>query len=391
MSATTIHSDSPTPIRSQLKELLLRDIREGRFLPGCRIPSEREMAAKYGISRASVRESITELLNSGLLFRTVGRGTFVSPNPPEPPRERPAASTACNIAFIISENIFHFVQTGYNKILGGVQEVSAAKGWRLQFHTVGDDANNPALQALRSEPDRSVDGCVIVGGVRRHVVDLLQDQHVPTVLVDPLISDEAPASVTIDYAEGARLAMKHLYELGHRDIGYVGFSGSEKYRGYWQCLEELGLRYDPRYVEFLHELNLQPGIFAGFQAIQRMVATRSIPSALLVTNDFVALGVMEGLAIAGVRVPDQISIVGFDDLGQKTSPPLTTVRVDLAEVGRLAANTLARKIKSPVAEPERAVVPVELKVRGTTAPAKPSLASEQSGTDRASAGLVLNR
>ena len=63
MSATTIHSDSPTPIRSQLKELLLRDIREGRFLPGCRIPSEREMAAKYGISRASVRESITELLN----------------------------------------------------------------------------------------------------------------------------------------------------------------------------------------------------------------------------------------------------------------------------------------------------------------------------------------
>jgi len=87
MPRNAIHSDSPTPIRSQLKELLLRDIREGRFLPGCRIPSEREIAAKYGISRASVRESISELLNSGLLFRTVGRGTFVSFPAAEPARE----------------------------------------------------------------------------------------------------------------------------------------------------------------------------------------------------------------------------------------------------------------------------------------------------------------
>jgi len=390
MPRNAIHSDSPTPIRSQLKELLLRDIREGRFLPGCRIPSEREIASKYGISRASVRESISELLNSGLLFRTVGRGTFVSLCPAKPARERAAAIASKSIAFIISENIFHFVQTGYNQILGGVQEVSAAEGWRVQFHTVGDDVNNPALQALRNQPDRLLDGCVVVGGVRRHVVDLLHDQNIPTVLVDLLISDDAPASVTIDYAQGARMAMQHLFGLGHRSIGYVGFSGSEKYRGYWQSLQELGLGYDPRYVEFLHELDLQPGIFAGFQAVQRMVSVRCLPSALLVTNDFVALGVMEGVAIAGVRIPDQISIVGFDDLGQMTSPPLTTVKVDLVEVGRLAANTLARKMKSPVTEPERRVVPVELKVRGSTGPAGLSLANQPSRWNQNTAAIAAD-
>jgi GntR family transcriptional regulator, arabinose operon transcriptional repressor len=366
MSKNAIQSDSPTPIRSQLKELLLQEIRNGRFKPGCRIPSERKIAERYGISRASVRESISELLNSGLLFRTVGKGTFVSPTPTPAPPEKLVSTGPHNIAFIISESIFHFVQTGYNKILAGVQDVSTAQGWRLLFHTVGDDANNPALDSLRSTPNRSLDGCVVVGGVRRHVVDLLQEEGVPTVLVDLLISDEEAATVTIDYALGARLAMRHLYELGHRDIGYVGFSGSEKYRGYWQCLEELGLRYDPRYVEFLHELNIQPGILAGFQAIQRMIAARSLPSALLVTNDFAALGVMEGLAIAGLRTPDQISIVGFDDLGQKTSPPLTTVRVDLTQVGRLAANALLRRMTSQVVDPERTVVPVELLIRGTT-------------------------
>jgi DNA-binding LacI/PurR family transcriptional regulator len=369
MPKNAIQSDSPTPIRSQLKELLLQEIRTGRFQPGCRIPSEREMAERYGISRSSVRESISELLNCGLLFRTVGRGTFVSPDPALRPPEKIVSHGPQDIAFIISESIFHFVQTGYNKILAGVQEVSTEQGWRLLFHTVGDDANNPCLNSLRSTPNRSLGGCVVVGGVRRHVVDLLQEEGVPTVLVDLLISDEEAACVTIDYAQGARLAMRHLHELGHRHIGYVGFSGSEKYRGYWQCLEELGLRYDPRYVEFLHELNLQPGILAGFQAIQRMVAARSLPSALLVTNDFVALGVMEGLAIAGVRTPDQISIVGFDDLGQKTSPPLTTVRVDLTQVGRLAANSLLRRINSQVSEPEHTAVPVELVIRGTTGPA----------------------
>lgn len=367
MPKNAIQSDSSTPIRSQLKELLLQEIREGRFRPGRRIPSEREIAERYGISRGSVRESISELLNSGLLFRTVGRGTFVSPGASSTTPDRRATDPQ-NIAFIISENIFHFVQTGYNKILGGVQEVSTAQGWRLLFHTLGDDASNPTLRSLRNTANRSLDGCVVVGGVRRHVLDLLHEQRIPTVLVDLLISDEEAASVTIDYAQGARLAMRHLHGLGHRDIGYIGFSGCEKYRVYWQCLEELDLRYDPRYVEFLHELNLQPGILAGFQAVQRMVAARCLPSALLVTNDFVAMGVMEALAIAGLRTPDQISIVGFDDLGQNTSPPLTTVRVDLAQVGRLAANALLRKMDRQLVEPEHTLVPVDLLVRSTTGP-----------------------
>jgi LacI family transcriptional regulator len=366
MSKNAIQPDSPTPIRSQLKELLVQEIRSGRFQPGCRIPSEREIAEIYGISRASVRESISELLNLGMLFRTVGRGTFVSPDPFSAQPGNAVAAGPDNIAFIISENIFHFVQTGYNKILAGVQDVAAAQGWRLLFHTVGDDANNPMLQSLRNVRNHSLNGCIIVGGVRRHVMDLLDEQSIPTILVDLLISEEDTAAVTIDYATGARLAMRHLYDLGHRDIAYVGFSGSEKYRGYWQCLEELGLRYDARCVEFLHELDLQPGILAGFQAVQRMIAARSLPSALLVTNDFVAMGVMEGLAIAGLRIPDQISVVGFDDLGQKTSPLLTTVRVDLAQVGRLAAKALLRKMSSQAVEPEHTLVPVELVVRGTT-------------------------
>ena len=84
MSKKRIRQDSPEPIRSQLKDILLKDISEGNFVRGGRIPSERELAERFGISRSSVRETITELINSDVLFRTVGKGTFVSPQPPRP-------------------------------------------------------------------------------------------------------------------------------------------------------------------------------------------------------------------------------------------------------------------------------------------------------------------
>ena len=366
MSRKVIRSDSPTPIRSQLREILLKELKEGRFTRGGRIPSERELAERYGISRASVRETITELINSGILFRTVGKGTFVTAELPRPNTVEPH-----NIGFIISENIFHFVQTGYNKILAGVQHVCRARGCRLLFNTVGEDSASPSLLAISSNGKPALDGCVVVGGVRHHTLDHLQEEGIPTVLVDILISDEAGGmtAVNIDYATGARLAIEHLSQLGHTTIGYIGFSGSEKYRGYWESPERLGLRYDPRHVEFLQLLDLQPGILAGYLAMQRMIAKQRLPSALLITNDFVALGVMEALAVAGIRIPEQISIVGFDDLGQKTSPPLTTVRVDLNLVGTLAADALFRKIAGEVIEPELTLVPVDLVVRGTTAAA----------------------
>jgi DNA-binding LacI/PurR family transcriptional regulator len=110
-------------------------------------------------------------------------------------------------------------------------------------------------------------------------------------------------------------------------------------------------------------------MLAGFQAMQRMLRADRLPTALLVTNDFVAVGVMEKLSMAGIGIPEQISIIGFDDLGVKTSHPLTTVRVDLPHVGRLAAGTLARIIQQQSVEVEHTVVPVELVVRATTAPA----------------------
>ncbi|HYZ84530.1 MAG TPA: GntR family transcriptional regulator [Bryobacteraceae bacterium] len=371
MSKASIQTRSATPIRLQLSQILRVAIENGTFPAGVRIPSERDLAERYGISRASVRESITELIQAGVLFRTVGKGTFVTEMPPKRPAEaRPLVKPrADGICFTISDGVFHFVQTGYNRILAGVEAACREAGKRLYFQSIGDGARD-TLESTGGVPE----GCIVVGGVGRHVLDQLREQGTPYVLVDLLIKNASSdhIAVRIDYASGTRAAMDYLHGLNHRSFGFIGFAGSEKYKAYWRQLQEYGIAYDPRHVALLSTMDLQPGIVAGYQAMDELFESNAMPTSILVVNDFAALGVLERLKIAGLSVPGDISIIGYDDLGHNVSPPLTTVRVDLHQVGRLAAEVLFRNLNGEEVDNKEYVVPVDLVVRGSTAPATAS-------------------
>ncbi len=357
MSEQSINFKGPVPIRSQFRALLLDNISNGDFPAGERIPSERDLAARFGISRTSVRETITELVSEGLLFRS-GRGTFVT----DTSERRAAGSATRQIAFLISDEIFHFVQAGYSQILSGVTEECLAAGCQVVFHPLADET--PLDEA---GPNAGVDGFMVTGGVRRGALKSLKTRGKPLVLVDLLASDEELPTVAIDYASGVNAAVDHLVELGHRDLGFIGFPASVKYDTFWQALERHGLIYHPGKVRFLNIDELEPGIAAGYHAMRRLLDRSALPTALLVTNDQVALGVMEALQVAGVEVPRSLSIVGCDDLSQSAKPPLTTIRADLASVGRLAARTLLAQIHGESIT-ESILVPVELVVRSSTAP-----------------------
>lgn len=204
------------------------------------------------------------------------------------------------------------------------------------------------------------------GGVNHAVLERLQALDAPLILVDMLFQKEGPHVVRIDYGRGTELAMEHLIGLGHKEIGFIGFAGSEKYQMFWRTLEAAGLPYNPRYVQFLEATELQPGIVAGYESMQKLLASPRLPTAVLITNDYVTLGAIEALSIAGVTVPGRMSIVGFDDLAQSNFP-LTTVKADLVELGRIAARTLLDRIDHP-SDGVDTVVPIELVVRGSTAP-----------------------
>src|SRR5690606_10570725 len=114
MPSLSIDTASAVPIPAQLREIFLEEIRQGRFEDSKKVPSERALAERYGVSRTSVRESLNSMVRDGLLVRRVGKGTFVAGYGCEPAEQQFAS-----IAFLIGENIFRFVRPGYNRILLG--------------------------------------------------------------------------------------------------------------------------------------------------------------------------------------------------------------------------------------------------------------------------------
>jgi len=361
----TVDSNSPVPVRLQLRTILTEEIRTGTFPPNQRIPSERDLAERYGASRASIREAIMELISSGVLFRAGGRGTFVSEDRPAAPM---VEDRLRRIGFWISAEIFHFVQVGYTRILTGVQEFCREHDYALDFHAVNEDMESLDSLFRENTQQPSASGHIIAGGLRNSTFERVQNLGKPLLLVDPLTRRKVEGidRVRIDYAGGTREAVRHLADLGHREIGFIGFPNSEKYESYWTALEEQQLQYVPRFVQFFEMPDLAPSMMAGFQSMNVLLANPARPTAVLVANDCIALGVLEALSIAGLSVPENMSIVGFDDIGQG-AVPLTTVSCDLVDTGRLAASKLLERLQNPERPAEEITVPVKLVVRRSTA------------------------
>jgi GntR family transcriptional regulator, arabinose operon transcriptional repressor len=378
--ASQIRSDIPISVPHQLLAILMTQIRQGKYPPGRRFPPERVLAEEFKISRASVRETVTQMITQGVLARVHGRGTFVA----EPTTERAQrASSSRQIGFWISERIFHFVQPGYNQILSGSAEVCRLADCWLRFYPISDSGS--VLDA------DTLDGSIVVGGLRRDLMEQLSQSAKPLFLVDFLNSSDQ-TSVSIDYPAGTRAAIDHLYELGHRNIGFVGFPNSAKYDAYWKSLSRHGLAYHPEYVEFFDSSALVPGMLAGFRAMQNLLSrNRDRPTAMVITNDNAAVGALEALEIAGVSVPEDMSIVGYDDLGAPTTT-LTTLRADLVQVGRIAATALLQWIDSGSRPENPSTVPVELIIRASTsAPCSLEAAPPIESTTLASGKLPVKR
>jgi len=355
-----ISANNPQSISQQLRLELLKQVREASIAPGKRIPSERELAERYKISRTSVREAIAQLLIEGVLVRGGGRGTYVAEGMPAVPR----GQLKRQVGFWIGERIFLFVQAGYNRILAGASEACYEAGYGLQFLPIDDRKMRELLD--RGVPTDQLDGSILAGGANRDLVATLETSGIPLMLVDLLTGGGTAESIHIDYESGTKAAVDHLLSLGHTNVGFIGFAHSHKYESYWRSLDERGMPYHPRSVEFLEASDLSASTVAGFAAMQTILKRPPLPSAVIVTNDCVALGAMEALNLASIPVPEQMSIIGFDDLIDGPVP-LTTVRVDLIEVGRVAARRLIAWIEKGERPVEPTRVPVELVIRASTA------------------------
>lgn len=211
---------------------------------------------------------------------------------------------------------------------------------------------------------------LVVSELAPTAVDELRRLHTPVVLVDPVGSAPAdmPAVAAANRA-GGRMAAEHLVRLGHRRIGIVTgphgvMCAEDRLAGYLDVLRRHGIPLDAR---LQHYGDFMPG--SGLAAARRMLALSDRPTAIFAGTDQTASGVYEAARERGLRVPQDLSVVGFDDviLSEWLSPPLTTVRQPLEEMARTAIRTAATLAYDGVAPAPRIELPTSLTVRGSTA------------------------
>ncbi|MEU8261752.1 LacI family DNA-binding transcriptional regulator [Micromonospora sp. NPDC048999] len=256
------------------------------------------------------------------------------------------------------------------EIIRGVEDVSHAAGVGTVVSAIHRQSHSTRqwLQNLRT---RASDGVIVVTS---HLSSPVQAQlrrlDVPVVVVDPagVPATDVPSVGATNWA-GGLAATEHLLGLGHRRIGFVTgpthlLCSRARLDGYRAALEAAGVPLDERLV--------QPGDFyhaSGFAAGAALLDLDDPPTAIFAASDQMAFGVYEAVRRRGLRVADDVSVVGFDDLpeAQWASPPLTTVRQPLAEMGRLAARTVLRLAQGEEIESPRVELATALVVRDSCA------------------------
>ena len=258
------------------------------------------------------------------------------------------------------------------QVLAGVEEYLVEEGY---FYLTACHRRNPDLieEYPRLLLDRSIEGLIVIDTVLTHQMNL------PVVAVAGHRTIDGVTNVVLDQRRAAELSLRHLYKLGHRKIAFMrGGSHSSDAVDRWECLMSVARELK---IEVLPELTLQLTSLAstpelGFDPVRELFGRGVDFTALVCYNDVAAIGAIRAIMDHGLRVPQDISVVGFDDIGGASyhNPSLTTIRQPLNQIGVVAARILLQRIRGQAAFPDSVSIQPELVVRESTGTLSPKSA-----------------
>ena len=201
-------------------------------------------------------------------------------------------------------------------------------------------------------------------------VDLILQRKVPMVLVDTYHSKFD--SISVNNIKGAYIATEYLIKLGHRRIGMItarleSTPAKQRFKGFKKALSWYGVKFREEYFIETEDKRLDGfNREAGYQSAKKLLSlNKKIPTAIFVSSDVQAVGVIQALEEAGIKVPDDVSVIGFDDIELAKDFGLTTVRQPMYHMGVLAVERLFERIEKPELEPKHFKFTPELVVRRT--------------------------
>lgn len=338
--------DKSLPKYARLKKEIAEWLDMGKLQPHDQMPSENELADQYDMSRQTVRQTLSELVQEGRLYRIQGKGTFVSEERRMDPRIE--APTIGLVTTYISDYIFpHIVQ--------GAEAAVRAGGYRLLLTSTDNDKDREreCLTMLTSQP---LNGLIIEptksaeGNPNLAYFLALTNRHIPYVMIHASYPEISCPTLTVDDEAGGFAAVDHLMELGHTRI--AGFfktddlQGVLRLRGYLRALQRAGIAVQPDHVvTYRTEEKRDKPAEAAARLLSLPEGER--PTALVCYNDELALQMLETARRIGLSVPKDVSIVGYDDssLAVATEVKLTTLAHPKAKMGEDAARMLIEMIE----------------------------------------------
>jgi DNA-binding LacI/PurR family transcriptional regulator len=235
----------------------------------------------------------------------------------------------------------------FPELIQGLEDIAVEHGYEILVSSTNYDPKRMS-HCIRRMLERKVEGvAVMTFGIEEPLLDQLARRNVPMVFID--VAPERPgiSLIKVDYQHGIRQGVQHLAALGHRSIAFITgpkklHSAQSRAAAFSRSLQECGIPPTPAWiVEGDHTLE------GGIAAMAQLLTAKPMPTAVMCSNDMTAIGVLHKLYRAGLRVPDDLSVIGFDDIhiAEVTIPPLTTIQMSRYELARCAFNALRAHVE----------------------------------------------
>jgi len=338
-------------IKNQIKDRIQNGIYAGK------LPGERVLAKELNVSYMTVRKAVNELVEEGILHKLTTKGTFVSHSKMSP-------KVTHSIGFFLDKGIKQGVSSPYYSLVFKALEETVRKiGYTISLFTNFDDLN-----PLKNQ--KKIDGVIICCFPR--LEDDIQEikKYFPVVLLDNVATDKSIPSVTIDNYNSCYQSTEYLLSMGHDQIGFItGLMDSDVCRdrllGYKKAISANGTPSNKALI-YKGDYSYESGEAAG----KYFVSLSNHPTAIICANDSMAIGAIKAIREKGLNIPDDISIIGFDDIevASKVFPTLTTNAAPIKTMAEKAVGMLIDSINGKDHDYEHKILPAQLIARDSCAP-----------------------
>ena len=345
-----ITKESPLPKYYRLKQIMKGEIKKGTFPLDSRFPSEREWMSQHEVSRATVRQAMEELEREGILLREQGKGTFVK----EPPTKLKRFKILIPKIALHKHSFFFDVIKGCEAATNGQAELS------IQTHEMNNEALSSAIRGSES------DGFLIMAPPNTEDLSILKGIKTPLILIGGYSPNPDFHAVYSDSYQGSFRLTEYLIKKGHKKIALLGGAHSKTFlaidflKGYRDALTAHGISFEAQWRRECSWTKKE-----GCKLTKELLKLKELPTAIFAGDDTIAVGVIKTLKERGIRIPQEMAVVGFNDLDLATvvEPHLTTMRVPQFEMGEAAYAILCKLVRKEKLTQKHTIFKTELIIR----------------------------